>query len=340
MAGENREKRNDLAVKLQKEPYKFGFFHALRLIECAYSDKPLIGQSKRPADDPVRFAQEVTLAFEPSTISQYVPAKAGKAARLKEYFFGLFGPNGPMPLHITEYVKSRMHNNHDNTQAHFADIFHHRMISLFYRARANTEPTFNFDRPLNDRFSNYTGSLLGIGDSTLLQRDAMPDLAKLHYAGHLAHHAKNADGLKAIITDFFKLPVNLQQFVGEWLEIQSSDLTRLGRSPRTCTLGMSTVLGSRVWGCQNKFRLVFGPLTMQQYESLLPSGERLEKLKAIVRNYIGHELQWDINLILKSEEIKGVRLGGGERLGWSSWLGLRTSLKDADALVLNPLKNT
>jgi len=340
MASENRDKRNDLSLRLQKEPFKFGFFHALRSIECANPDKPLIGQSKRPVDDPVRFAQEVTLAFEPSTISQYIPSKAGNAARLTEYFFGLFGPNGPMPLHITEYVKSRMHNYHDITQSRFADIFHHRMISFFYRARANTEPTFNFDRPLNDRFSNYTGSLLGLGDSTLLQRDAMPDLAKLHYAGYLSHHAKNADGLKSIIADFFKLPVNLQQFVGEWLEIQQSDLSRLGRSPRTCSLGQSTVLGSRVWGCQNKFRLVFGPLTMQQYESLLPSGKRLEKLIAIVRNYIGNELVWDINLILKSEEIQGVRLGSSARLGWSSWLGLRTSLKDADPLVLNPLKSS
>jgi type VI secretion system protein ImpH len=339
MAGESREKRDNLDLKLREEPYKFGFFHALRLIECAYSDKPLIGRSKRPSDDPVRFAQEVTLAFEPSTISQYVPAKAGKAARLTEYFFGLFGPNGPMPLHITEYVKGRIHNNYDNTLARFADIFHHRMISLFYRARANTEPTFNFDRPGNDRFSNYTGSLFGIGDSTLLQRDAMPDLAKLHYAGYLAHHAKNADGLKAIITDFFKLPVNLKQFIGEWLEIQNSDLTRLGSSPRTSTLGHSAVLGSRVWGCQNKFRLVFGPLTLEQYESLLPSGKRLDKLIAIVRNYIGNELVWDINLILRSEEVKGVKLGGTERLGWTSWLGLRTSLKDADSLLLNPLKN-
>jgi len=339
MADENRDKRNDLILALEKEAYKFGFFHALRSIECAYSDKPLIGKSKRPIDDPVRFAQEVTLAFEPSTISRFIPAKAGNPARLHEYFLGVFGPNGPMPLHITEYVKIRMHNNHDYTQARFADIFHHRMISLFYRARANTEPTFNFDRPLNNRFSNYTGSLLGIGDNTLLKRDDLPDLAKLHYAGHFAHHAKNADGLKSIIADFFKLPVNLKQFVGEWLDIQHSDLSRLGRSQATSTLGMSAVLGRRVWGCQNKFRLVFGPLTLQQYESLLPSGERLRKLIAIVHNYIGHELHWDVNLILKSEEIKGVRLGTLSRLGWSSWLGKRTSLNDADPLVLNPLKN-
>jgi type VI secretion system protein ImpH len=336
MAGENRDQRNHLILRLQSEPYKFDFFHVLRLIECAYPEKPLIGQSKRLTDDPVRFAQEVTLAFEPSTISRYIPAKEGRAPRLNEYFFGLFGPNGPMPLHITEYVKSRIHNHHDETMSRFADIFHHRMISFFYRAKVNTEPTYNFDRPFNDKFSSYTGSLLGIGHSSMLKRDAMPDLAKLHYAGFLSHHAKNADGLKAIIADFFKLPVNLREFIGEWQEIQTSDLTRLGRSRETSTLGRTAVIGSRVWSCQNKFRLIFGPLTLEQYESLLPMGKRLEKLIAIVRNYVGYELQWDVNLVLKSEEIKGVRLGDSSRLGWTSWLGLRTSLKDADQLILNP----
>lgn len=337
MADENWEKRNDLTLKLQKEAYKYGFFHALRLLECAYTDKPLIGKSKRAEDDPVRFGQEVTLAFEPSTLSQFIPGKGGFPPRLNQYFLGLFGANGPMPLHITEYVKGRMYHNHDTTLARFADLFHHRMISLFYRAKANTEPTFNFDRP-NDRFSTYVGSLLGIGDESFLQRDAMPDLAKYHYAGHLAHHAKNADGLKAIIRDFFKLPVKLEQFVGEWLEIEMADLSCLGSS-ESCTLGRSTVLGSRVWGCQHKFRLVFGPLTLRQYESLLPMGQRLKKLTAIVQNYIGYELVWDMNLILKAEEIEGVKLGESGRLGWTSWLGLRTSLKDANPLILNPLKN-
>ena len=335
MADKNRDKRNDLTLKLQKEAYKYGFFHTLRLIECVYSDKPLIGQSKRAIDDPVRFGQEITLAFEPSTISRFIPSNSGHPPRLNQYFLGLFGANGPMPLHITEYIKGRMHHHHDYTQARFVDFFHHRMISLFYRAKANSEPTFNFDRP-NDRFSGYVGSLLGVGDESLLQRDDMPDLAKYHYSGHLAHHSKNVDGLKAIINDFFKLPVKLEQFVGEWLTIEKADLSCLGMQS-SCELGMSTILGSRVWGCQHKFRLVFGALSFQQYESLLPAGQRLKKLIAIVHNYIGYELVWDINLILKAEDVKGIKLGESGRLGWTSWLGLKTSVRDANPLILNPM---
>jgi type VI secretion system protein ImpH len=337
MAGENGTKKNDLAEALRKEPHQYGFFHALRLIECCYDDKPLIGQSKRPVDDAVRFGQEVSMAFESSTLSEFIPAKEGKPARLNQRFLGLFGPNGAMPLHLTEYVRSREHNFQDHTLARFSDFFHHRMISLFYRARANAEPTFNFDRPDSSLFSSYVGSLAGIGFEAFQKRDAMADLAKFHYIGYLSNQAKNADGLIAILADFFKLPVKLREFVGEWLNIETADLTRLGESPRTGKLGMSVVLGSKVWSCQHKFRIVFGALTLDEYISLLPAGKRLEKLIAVVQNYVGYEFNWDVNLVLKQEQVPMTQLNGKSRLGWTSWLGQRKRAEDADDLVLNPM---
>lgn len=339
MAGENGSKKNDLAEALLKEPYKYDFFHALRLIECCHDDKPLIGQSNRPIDDAVRLGQEVSLAFESSTLSQFIPAHDGKPARLNQRFLGLFGPNGAMPLHLTEYVRSREHNFHDHTLARFSDIFHHRMISLFYRAKANTEPAFSFDRPKQDRFAGYLGALSGIGDEALQKRDAMPDLAKFHYIGLLSNQAKNADGLISILADFFKLPVKLDEFIGEWLTIEEEDLTRLGESPKTGSLGLSVVLGSRVWSCQHKFRILFGPLMLNEYLSLLPAGKRLEILIAIVRNYTGFEFNWDVNLILRKDQVPMTRLDGNSSLGWTSWLGQRQSEVDADDLRLNPLQN-
>lgn len=337
MAGKNRTKKFNLNEVLDKEPYRYGFFHALRLIECCYDDKPLIGTSKQPVDDALRFGQEVSMAFESSTLSELIPAKDGKPARLNQRFLGLFGPNGPMPLHITEYVRVREHNFHDHTLARFADIFHHRMISLFYRARANAEPTYSFDRPHEDRFSDHVGALAGIGEKTLKKRDALPDLAKFYYTGYLSNQAKNTDGLIAILTGFFQLPVKLNEFIGEWLDIGAEDLTRLGNSPRTGRLGMSVVLGSKVWSCQHKFRIILGPLTLDEYISFLPVGKRLKTLIAIVQNYVGFEFNWDVNLVLRRDEVPMTQLDGQRQLGWSSWLGPRRSAHGADDLLLNPL---
>jgi type VI secretion system protein ImpH len=336
MADETRTAASTLEASLEKDPTRYGFFQVMRLLECAYKDKARFGQSSDPKlEPPIRLGQEVSLTFETSTLSTFTRRKDGLGSLLKQRFMGLFGNNGPMPIHLTEFIRERIYK-HDYTLSDFADMFHHRMICLFYRAFANTEPTVSFDRPESDRFSTYMGSLSGFGSADLRERDAMPDLAKFYYTGLLAAQNKPAEGLNALLADYFRLQVSIEQFVGEWLAIESGDLTRLGETPRTGELGCSATLGSKVWGCQHKFRIHFGPLNLTEYISLLPNGYRLDQLIAVIRNYIGDELSWDVKLILKKDQVPMAQLGESMRLGWTSWLGERKSELDADDLRLNP----
>jgi type VI secretion system protein ImpH len=337
MADETRTTTSAIESALEKDPTKFGFFQVMRLLENVYKDKVRFGESHRPSDEPpVRLGQEISLGFESSTLSSFGQRKKGLMPVLRQRFMGLFGNNGPMPLHLTEFIRERIHFHRDHTLVGFVDMFHHRMISLFYRAWANNEPTVSFDRPKTDRFSSYIGCLSGVGTPALRERDAMPDLAKFYYSGFLAVQNKPAEGLSDLLADYFRLQVSIEQFVGEWLAIQYGDLTRLGETPRTGELGCSAILGSKVWSCQHKFRIHFGPLDLKQYISLLPNGYRLEQLIAVIRNYIGDELSWDVNLKLKKDQVPMARLGESTHLGWTSWLGERNSELDADDLRLNP----
>jgi len=340
MAGENRAAADPVALfqALGKEPYKFGFFQALRRIECAHSGKARIGTSLRPTEDPVRFGQEPSLVFAPSTLSSFKTSKGGFPPRLSVLFFGLFGPNGPLPLHLTEYARDRQRNSDDPTFARFADVFHHRMLSLFYRGWADTQPTTGLDRSDDDRFSHFVGSLFGIGVPALRGRDAMPDFAKLHYAGRFSCPTRNAEGLLALLGDYFEMPVRLQQFVGEWLDMPEDSRMRLGESLQTGALGQTTTLGGRVWECQSKFRLTFGPLDMDDYQRMLPGGLSLTTLIAIVRSYVGDEFNWDVNLILKKECIKPAKLGEFGQLGWTTWMSQETPDHDPGHLYLNPMQ--
>ena len=339
MAGEDREQAHALAVlqALEQSPYEFDFFHAVRCLENVFRDKPRIGESLRPGDDPVRLGQEPSLAFAPSTVASFEPGEGGRPPRLAVFFLGLFGPNGPLPLHLTEYARDRMRNSSDPTFARFADIFHHRMLSLFYRAWANARPAVNFDRPEADRFALYVGALLGLGQPSLRDRDEFPDLAKLYDSGHLACQSRPAGGLEAMLEEFFGLPVSLEEFVGQWLELPASDRGGLGLSPGESALGRSITIGSRAWDCQSKFRIRFGPLRLREYEDLLPGGGSLRRLEALVRNYVGDMLDWDLTLILRKEEVPALRLGGPGRLGWTSWLTARPPADDPSDLTLNPM---
>jgi len=311
------------------------FFQALRLIENAHPDKPRIGASLRLRDDAVRFGQDPALVFHPGALSRYVPATGERPARLVVNFFGLLGANGPMPTHFTEYVRERVRNGADPTLQAFLDMFHHRMLALFYRARASTEPAISLDREAEDRFTDYVGSLFGIGAPSMRGRDAVSDFAKLHFAGLLAGRARPATGLATILSEFFKLPVRIEQFIGHWMLLPADSQSRLGRFTGSNALGISTVLGSKVWDSQNKFRIVFGPLGHGDYQRLLPGGDSMARLRAWVRNYAGLVLDWDVQLILKKEEVPALRLGGATRLGWNSWLASAPLTKNPDQLCIN-----
>lgn len=333
--------RDPLALKQQlaAEAPAYEFYAALRLLECAFEDKPRIGESARTSGDAVRFTQVASLAFAPTALTALEPAAGGAAERLALSFFGLLGPNGPMPTHLTEYVRDRSRNSNDEATARFLDIFHHRMISLLYRAWSTAQPTVSFDRPQSDRFGEYVASLVGMGLPALHDRDDVSDYAKLHFSGHLARHSRSAEGLCRILADYFKVPTKIEQFVGQWLELPVEGRCELRPGRRAKRLGMDTVLGARVYNAQSKFRIVLGPMNRDQYESFLPGQDRLKRLADWVRNYLGDSLDWDVRLILRRDEIPQLKLGQGARLGQTSWVRSLSASQDADDLLLASSSN-
>ncbi len=311
------------------------FFRLLRELEARHRDAPRLGRSARPAEDRVRLGQDASVDFAPAMLAGTVPGVEGAPDRVSVLFFGLFGPNGPLPLHLTEYARDRQRNERDPTLVRFADLFHHRALSLLYRAWADVRPTVSFDRPEQDRFATYVGALAGLGMTALRDRDAMPDRAKLHFAGLLANQTRHAEGLAALLAFFFTVPVRVECFVGAWLPLGAADWTGLGGGGEAACLGGGALLGKRVWSRQHKFRLVIGPLTLAEYERLLPGGASFRTLVPIVRNYAGDVLAWDVRFVLRRAEVPDTRLGRSGRLGWTTWLKPRRAHTDASDLVLD-----
>ncbi|WP_205746736.1 type VI secretion system baseplate subunit TssG [Duganella callida] len=321
---------------LGRRPGAYDFYAALRLIECAHPALPRIGQARRPQEEAARFGQQPSMAFTPVMLAGLEKNEEQSAARLLVEGFGLLGANGPMPLHLSEYVRDRLRNAADPTLARFLDIFHHRMISLFYRAWASAQPAVGMDRPEADRFANYLAALIGIGMPALRGRDTVPDHAKLHYAGRLGPQTRNADGLEAILSDHFGVPVRVLQFVGHWMRLPQDGLCRLRSGAGAERLGRTTVVGRKVWNTQHKFRLQIGPVDQAQLQDFLPGAPGMRRLRDWVRQYAGLALDWDVNLIVKKEALPRLKLGGGARMGWNSWLSSKTPERDDRQLLLAP----
>jgi type VI secretion system protein ImpH len=320
---------------IEQSPFDHDFLFALRKLETLHPEKPRIGTAARPQDEPVRFSQDPSLAFAPAAISALHRNTRSGVPRLQQRFFGMLGPNGPLPLHLSEFARERLLHHSDPTFSRFLDVFNHRFLSLLYRAWAQAQPTASLDRPGEDRFADYVGALLGIAMPALKRGDAAGDHVKLFFSGWFSRQLRSADGIRSILDGYFRYPSNVEEFVGHWMQLPDSQRTRLGIRESGAQLGIGAVIGSRVWDRQHRIRVHFGPLTLEQYESLLPSGSTLPALVALMRQYACFEYEWDLRLSLNAAEVPKTSLGRYGRLGWTTWLAPYRKREPAQDLTLD-----
>jgi len=309
----------ELFELLKDEPYHYDFFDVLRYIEATYADKPRLGESVKLSDDPIFIRQQPSMSFAPATISKFVPGYK-KQDQIYNLPYGVFGPNGPLPLHLTEYAYERELHSGDDTFSRFADVFHHRMVSLLYRAWANVQPTISMDRPQTNQFDQYIGAIAAtyVDEEHLGETENYP---KLFRAGLFSQQARSADGLETLVTDYFRMPFFVNQYSGGWLALERNDCFRLGSFGFANSLGENSCLGAKVYDCQHKFTLSSGELNFEQFARLLPGSESYQVLYKLVTDYIGVSFEWDLELKLKASEKPQWSLGQVGNLGWTNWLG-------------------
>jgi len=316
-----------LFEEVARQPWAFDFFALLRRIEGLTPHLPRLGRAARPSLEPVRLGEEPELDFAPAALARLEPTAAG-VPRLGVRFFGLLGPQGPLPLHLTEYARERQFQRGDPTLARFLDIFHHRLLMLFYRAWAQSQPAAQHDRPEADRYAAWLGAATGLfGDWQ--PRDSLPQQARLFNAGMMGGRERHPEGLAKILSQHFQVPVRIEQHVPQWLPLEDEERTRLGfarnrgerigRAP--AALGRSTTLGNKAWDRQYRFRVVIGPVDRAQYDLFLPDGSAWRPLNDWIRQYVGHGLRWEIRPLLERTAVPAAALGRQVRLGYTSWAG-------------------
>lgn len=323
--------------ELARETGRYDFFSAVRLLDAMLPDHPRTGYSNRLAREAVRLGQEATLAFTYGDLASFTPAENERPARLDSYFFGLFGPNGPMPQHLTEYVRERTRQAGDRSFARFADAFHHRLLSFMYRAWADAEPCVQLDRPGEDAFQDMVAALIGVRQPELRDGDAMPAMSKLGNAGLLGLLSRPPESLSSLLSNLLALPVRVEEFVGEWLRIPEDERARLGGQEHSSSIGRA-VLGAFSWQCQQRFRLHIGPLDHADFVRLLPRGEDMRRIEAVVDNFVGDEFHWDVHLTLNAGQVRPLALGRSGQLGWTSWLNDKVGM--ADEVIVSPRRWT
>jgi type VI secretion system protein ImpH len=315
----------------QQEPWRYELFALLRRLCASAAARPRIGEARLPRQEFVRLGQQPSLAFAPREIAQ---VRAGpRQVRVQCFGLGMLGPNGALPLHYTEFVRERLHASRDSALADFLDLFHHRAMTLLYRAWAQGQAAAALDRPDDERFTRYVASL--VGDTSRQPASAWPAHARWASAAQRLRPVRTAQGLRSALRDYLRVEVQIDEFELQWLRIQASERSRLGARDRGARLGDAAILGAWVPDRQGRFRIRVGPLSLAGFLDLLPGagGRALPALSACVRGFVGRELDWSLLLLVRAVELRFTALGGPQALARDAWLGDPRAAADAAGLV-------
>lgn len=339
------EVRGELSRQLFDEPQLFDFFQAVRLLEAMYPDRAPIGEFGEPTNEPVRFQARSGIGFPASTIHDLEQGEEGEPARMTVNFMGLTGPQGTLPLEYSLYAAQRARSG-DRAMKEFFTLFDHRMVSLLYRAWARSRAdvalqprTADGDNSLAERRDWMTRHLLdlaGLGTPALQHKLPFDDATLLHYVGLLALPSRPAAALEQLLTDYFDVPVEVEQFIGAWYPLESTTQSALGEGGMRISLGQGAVAGDEIWDQQSRVRIRIGPLARAAYDAFLPGGASHEALRALTRFFGNDQFDFEVQLVLARDDAPPLQLGADDTpipLGWVTWLRNAPLDRDPDDAI-------
>ena len=323
----------------QSRPWAHGFTPLLRRLAARDMSMPQVGRAQRPLQESFRLGQQASMAFSPrelASVEVRPAAQGGDQTHIKLFSLGTLGPNGALPIHVTELVRERVEARRDTTLADFIDLFHHRAFTHIYRAWAQSQSAAGLDRSADETFTPYVARLAG-DEPSEVQGSALSAHARWAATAHRVRAARNPEGLVRSLAQFFGVTVQLHEYCLQWMPIEPQDLCVLGQPRESSVLGRGAMAGEVVPDRQSRFRLVIGPLSMDGYLRLTPQGSAqgkdLPALVELVRSFIGFEYVWEVELLIDRHAAPATQLGDSTQLGWSSWMASDTSNGAATSAV-------
>ena len=305
------------------EPYTFDFFQAVRVLGWLQPGSAPVGRYNNPRDEAVRFGSNPILYFPPSAVHALVE-KPGTPPFMTVNFMGVIGPLGALPNYLTDLIAARLRAK-DSTLLAFLNIFNHRLISFFYHAWEKSHFTVPYERDRGDPLTACLFSVIGFGMPGLRNRQPVEDETFIYYSGLFAPLPKSALALESMLGDYFDIPVEVEPFIGTWRTLAEPDHCVCGSEvPESTQVGLGAVVGEEIWDQGSRVRLKLGPLTLERYNEFLPTGRAWPELRALCRSFCGNDLEFEVQLILKRDDVPFCQLRNPAEaawcLGWHTWM--------------------
>lgn len=319
MARENRAAKaivNSQKVShLLKQGSKYRFFQILRLLDLSDSVE---------TEASVRIRPSLNLSFPGNDIEGIEKTKDNKYL-ITANFFGLYGVSSPLPTFYTEdLIREKLDGK--TSMRDFLDIIHAQYYPLLYQAWRKNRLWLSVDESQADKISmdkdralNYLLSFVGLsgGQNGAAQE---PKRFLLSFAGLFSHYPRSAAGLQTLLQGLLGgVKVNVVPCISEVAIVSEEDCLLLGKQANK--LGESSLVGNCVPQRHSRFDIIVGPLSGDEFLTLLPSSELFIQLLQSIRHYCRHHHNFRLKLLIYPNERQNTFLGKSwSRLGLETWL--------------------
>ncbi len=348
MSGDRGKAESDLKREILERGYRFDFFQLIHLLETWQDREVGIGRDGPYRREGLRLRPHPSLAFSPADVRRVERLVEGVAGdddllRVTVTFMGLYGIASPSPVYLTELIGFT--DVDAEPLVDLLDLFNHRILSLFYRAWTKYRFPYRYrpgravgegvDLGGEDAFSSYVFSFVGLGEKPVRGLAQLPATRLAKYLGLLTSPTRPPANLELLLSDYFGgVEVRVRPWILRWVPIPPAKRNRLGAA--NSRLGVDLAVGERVPDRAGKFRIALGPLGFGEYLEFLPDGEKFRQLCALVHLWVGERYDFDVELILRREEIPDLRLEpgpGATRLGWTSWVSSGPALAENPSII-------
>jgi type VI secretion system protein ImpH len=305
-----QRQHDDIVALIENEGSRFGFFQAVHLLHRLIPDSTPVGELGPIASEPVRFQHDPSLVFHSSDVHSIQVKKVNGATRavMTTTFLGLTGSSSPMATVFAEDVL-RAEAAEETSLRAFYDLFHHRLISLFYRTWKKYRFTVGFKSDGSDVFSRKMLSFVGVDIGGAVHERGLGPLELLGMAPLLATRTRSGRLLNIILERALPEGVGLRMepFVARRIAISTDERVLIGRQKHQ--LGFSFSIGKSVVDRSGRFRITVGPVDQEMFDSLLPGGSRHDAFRDVVQQFLPPHVEAELEVLLGAGNTTAFQLG-------------------------------
>lgn len=296
---------------------RMNFIRFCELLELAASDAPPIGTTDSPTADPIRFRSRAQLGFPGREIDavRYDADNPLAPVSVATTFLGLYGVDARMPAYFVDEVAQ----NRDGAErlSAFLDLFHHRVITQYYRVARKYRYPIGFRRDGTDPVSRYLLSFAGFGFSTSTRiansvprlpaatreqecstaRQQLSEVADkrrlLSMLGLAMQKTRTAEGLAGVLRHAVPdASIAVEEFHPVWREVDDVE---------PAALGEQCLLGHGFYDRANTVRVVITPASREMVLALVPGQPAHREVMALLRFYLGYESEADLEMHVRAD---------------------------------------